>query len=227
VQFVEISDNLFTGQSGAQLAEVSPQANSFDERFYDIVIERNLFVETHDNLGSFLMLSGERETVRDNVFHVGAGFTHPSFFYVQIGERAGTNCGSPPCPTTTQTTQHTEVYNNTGYAQSFRSPQALIAFDSSGLSGAAGANSWAQNNLNYSVGSGTTVVTNSGSGNTISNNSTSGGLLLGLLNATGLFNVLSDFQPTSNYTGGVPVPVVNDALGQPWAPTWDLGAIHH
>ena len=225
VQYVEISDNLFTGKSGAQLAEVSPQANSFDERFYDIVIERNLFVETHDNLGNFLLLSGERETVRDNVFFIGAGFSHPSFFNVQIAERAGTNCGSPPCPATTQTTQHTEAYNNTGYALSFRSPQVLIAFDPAGMSGAAGANSWVQNNLDYSVGSGATVVTNSGSGNTISNNTTNTSANPGILNASGTYGVLSDFQPTANYSGGIAVPVLFDALNVATSTVWDLGAI--
>jgi len=226
VQYVEISDNLFTGQSGAQLAEVSPQANSFDERFYDIVIERNLFVETHDNLGNFLMLSGERETVRDNVFFTGPGFAHPSFYNIQIAERAGANCGSAPCPTTSQTTQHTEVYNNTGYALSFRSPQSLIAFSNAGMSGNAGNNSWVQNNLYYAVGSGATVVTNSGSGNTISNNTTNTSANPGFINASGNFSTMSDFQPTANYTGGTLVPVLLDGLNDLWS-SLDLGAVHH
>ena len=225
VQFVEISDNLFTGMSGAQLAEVSPQANSFDERFYDIVIERNLFVETHDNLGNFLLLSGERETVRDNVFYTNPGFSHPSFFNVQIAERDGPNCGSAPCPSTMQTTQHAEVYNNTGYALSFRDPQYLVAFDSSGLSGAAGSSSWVQNNLYYSVGSGAGVVDNAGSNNTISNNTTNTSANPGMVNASGSFSLISDFQPTANYTGGIAVPVLQDALNVLFPSTWDLGAI--
>ena len=226
VQFVEISDNLFTGMSGAQLAEVSPQANSFDERFYDIVIERNLFVETHDNLGNFLLLSGERETVRDNVFYTNPGFSHPSFFNVQIAERDGPNCGSAPCPSTMQTTQHAEVYNNTGYALSFRDPQYLVAFDSSGLSGAAGSSSWVQNNLYYSVGSGAGVVDNAGSNNTISNNTTNTSANPGMVNASGSFSLISDFQPTANYTGGMKVPVLLDALNDVWPAVGDLGAVH-
>jgi hypothetical protein len=227
VQFVEISDNLFTGQSGAQLAEVTPQAGSFDERFYDVVVERNLFVETHDNLGNFLLLSGERETVRDNVFFIGSGFVHPSFYNVQIAERAGANCGSPPCPATSQTTQHTEVYNNTGYALSFRFPQSLIAFSNAGMNGNAGENSWVQNNLYYSVGSGATAVTNSGSGNSVSNNTANTSANPGILDASGSHEMITDFQPTANYIGGVAVPVLQDAMGQLWAPTWDLGAIQH
>jgi hypothetical protein len=225
VQFVEISDNLFTGQSGAQLAEVSPQAGSFDERFYDIVIERNLFIETHDNLGNFLLLSGERETVRDNVFFTNAGFAHPSFYNVQIAERDGTNCGTAPCPSAAQTTQHAEVYNNTGYALSFRFPQSLIAFSNAAMSGAAGSNSWVQNNLYYSVGSGATVVTDSGAGNTISNNTPNTSANPAMVNATGSFSVLSDFQPTANYTGGVVVPVLLDALNDLWSAVGDLGAV--
>jgi hypothetical protein len=222
---VEISDNLFTGKSGAQLAEVSPQNSCYDERFYNVMIERNLFQEVNDNLGSFLMLSGENETVRENVFYVGPGFVHPSYFHVQIAERAGTS-GCPTNAASVQTTQHTEVYNNTGYALSFRAPQSLIAFSAAGMSGNAGSNSWAQNNLYYSVGGGATVVNNAGSGNTISNNSTNTSANPGILNASGSFSLLGDFTPTANYSGGINVPVLLDALDSLWD-TWDLGAVHH
>ena len=228
VQYMEISDNLFTGKSGAQLVEVSPQNTCFDERFYNVVLERNLFQEVNDGLGTFLLISGENETVRDNVFYVGAGFQHPSYFHVQIAERTGPS-GCNPSSATTQTTQYTEVYNNTSYALSFRYPISMIAFSNISVSGAAGANSWVQNNLFYSpAGAGqATVVSNQGAGNTVSNNSTNTNADPGFVNASGNFSTLGDFQPTANYSGGVSVPVLVDALNQPWPPTWDLGALRH
>ena len=227
VQYVEISDNLFTGKSGAQLVEVSPQSGCFDERFYDIVIERNVFQELNDNLGSFLLLSGEHETVRDNVFYVGSGFQHPSFFHMQIAGRAGTSGCKPKNPVAVQTTQHIEIYNNTGYALSFRHPQSLVALSALGVNGNAGANSWVQNNLYYSVGKGASVVTDSGIGNTIRNNSVSTNANPSIPNFSGNYSELRDFRPTANYSGGASVPVQSDALGIDWAPIWDLGAIRH
>ncbi len=38
---------------------------------------------------------------------------------------------------------------------------------------------------------------------------------------------ITDWQPTANYSGGASVPVFYDALGTPWPPTWDLGAVHN
>jgi len=37
---------------------------------------------------------------------------------------------------------------------------------------------------------------------------------------------ITDWKPTANYSGGTGVPVIDDALGVPWSPTWDLGAVH-
>lgn len=226
VQYVEISDNLFTGKSGAQLVEVSPQNNCSDERFYKIVLERNLFQEVNDGLGTFLLLSGENETVRDNVFYVGSGFQHPSYYHIQIAERAGTS-GCSPNPIAVQTTQYVEVYNNTAYALSFRFPQYFVGFSTISMSGNAGNNSWVKNNLYYNAAGAASMVDNSGSGNVIQNNSANVTANPGFINANGNFNNLSDFQPTANYSGAVPVPVQVDALDQPWPPTWDLGAVHH
>jgi hypothetical protein len=227
VQYVEISDNLFTGKSGAQLAEVTPQATCFDERFFDVVIERNVFQELNDNLGSFLLLSGERETVRNNAFYVAPGFAHPSFFHMQIAGRAGTSGCKPNDLVAVQTTQRIEVYNNTGYALSFRFPQSLIAFSALGMNGNAGSNSRVQNNLYYSVGNGATVVTDAGIGNSIRNNSSNTGANPLILNPSGSYREPGDFKPTANFSGGVRVPVQSDALGVDWPETRDLGAVRH
>jgi hypothetical protein len=87
-----------------------------------------------------------------------------------------------------------------------------------------GINSWAHNNLFYNNGSNTAAVANHGSGNTVSNNTTNSAASPLLINASGTFGLITDFQPTQNYSGGAEVPVWYDALGSAWSPTWSLGA---
>ena len=94
----------------------------------------------------------------------------------------------------------------------------------SGTSFAApGINSWGMNNLCYKGG----CVGNSGSGNTVSNNSANTAADPGFINGSGTFSTIPDFTPTANYSGAADgVPVYYDALGVPWSPDWELGAIH-
>ena len=66
-EFVEISDNLFGGSSGAQLVEISPQNGATDERLQNIVFERNLIYATASGSGK-LLASVQNGTFRDNVF---------------------------------------------------------------------------------------------------------------------------------------------------------------
>jgi hypothetical protein len=37
---------------------------------------------------------------------------------------------------------------------------------------------------------------------------------------------ITDYTPSAFYSGGASAPVFFDALGAPWSPTWDLGALH-
>jgi hypothetical protein len=196
-----ISDNYFAGSSGANLVEISPQNAQSDERLRYIVIERNLFAGS-EGFGRQLLLSGTNNTVRDNVFHNASGS-----FGVQVAER-----GIEPVP------QFVQVYNNTCYGGG---SSACVAFVTSG-GGTAVANSWAVNNLIYNSG----AVANQGSGNTISNNTPATSSNPGFANGSGNFSLISDFRPTANYSGATAVPVLYDALGIAWAPTWDLGAVH-
>jgi len=200
-QYDVISDNYFGGSSGANLVEVTPQNAQSDERMRYIVIERNLFAGS-EGFGRQLLLSGSNNTVRDNVFHNASGS-----FGVQVAER-----GIEPSP------QFVQVYNNTCYGGG---SSACVAFVTSG-GGTAVANSWAVNNLIYNSG----AVANQGSGNTISNNTPATSSNPGFTNGSGNFGLISDFRPTANYSGGTSVPVLYDALGIAWAPTWDLGAVH-
>jgi hypothetical protein len=208
-EFIELSDNAFTGKSGAQLVENTPQNAQDDERLRNIVFERNLLDGSNTTLGREWLLGGVNITARDNVFNgVVSGGNG-----IQIAQR-----GIEPVP------QFVEIYNNTcmggGSCANF-----------SGTNFAApGINSFASNNL-ISQGS---AIGNSGTGNTITNNSTSPSSNSGFTNVSGTFGFISDFKPTANFTipctpfpSCTAVPVFFDALGVPWSPTWDLGAVHH
>jgi hypothetical protein len=209
VEYVEVSDNLFTGTSGGQLVEISPQNNVTDERLRYVVFERNLISATH---ASKVLLSGVNMTARNNVLYVHSGATAISDHQIMVARR-----GIEPVA------QAVEVYNNTCYALTHVAD--CVAFTSGDGATAAGVNSWAYNNLFYNNGGTSAAVVNNGSGNTVSNNTTNSAANPMVINANGSFNVLSDFEPTQNYSGGTEVPVWYDALGTPWAPTWSLGAI--
>ena len=162
--------------------------------------------------------------VRDNVFDG----THESGQGVQIARRGyeytsnsstGSTCsgsGTTTAPVVASFPQYNEIYNN-----SCRNGQACINFSGTNFAGP-GNNSWAQNNLIY----GGSVVGNSGSGNTISNNTTNTSLNPGWADGSGNYSRISDFQPSANYSGGTSVSVTQDAVGIPWLPTWNLGAMH-
>ncbi len=213
-ELVELSDNRFGGTSGANLVETAPQNANDDERLRNIVVERNEFGATTGAQGGRLILvSAVSETLRDNVFYMPGTPAQYAILGVQIAQR-----GVEPAPT------EVEAYNNTCYApNSVGSPQYCIGLDTIGGMHAAGTRSFAKNNLFYGVSGAT--VDNTGTGNTVANNSAASNNP-GFTDATGKFTLISDFKPTTNYSGGVRVPVLYDALNIPWSP-WDLGAVHH
>jgi hypothetical protein len=201
-ELIEISDNLFSGTSGAILVENAPQNANDDERLRNIVVERNIFEGSSTGGGRQILVSAVNETLRDNVFNQSVAGGGQG---IQVAER-----GIEPVP------QFVEIYNNTCYEGT------CAAFSGSNFA-AAGINSWAQNNLCF-TGS---CISNSGTGNTVSNNSASTSTNPGFANASGELKIISDFKPTESYTGATNVPVWLDALGTPWSPTWNLGAVHH
>jgi hypothetical protein len=203
-ELIEISDNLFTGTSGAQLVETSPQNGVTDERLRNIVVERNVFAPTTAG-GRQILVSAVNETVRDNAFY--GQIANPTWG-VQVAAR-----GIEPVP------QGVEVYNNTCHGGG-----ACVGFSGQNFA-AAGINSYAKNNLFYSPGGGSTV-SDGGSGNTVSNNTVSPTSNPGFINGSGTFTLISDFTPTANYAGGTSVPVWYDAIGALLSLTWDLGAVH-
>src|SRR5258707_721541 len=82
-ELIEISDNLFTGNSGGVLSDIAPQNGGVDERLRNFVIERNLYsASTTAWGGELLMLSGANMTLRDNVFYMPAA---TSTLYAALG----------------------------------------------------------------------------------------------------------------------------------------------
>jgi hypothetical protein len=219
-ELVEISDNLFTGNSGGILSDVAPQNGGLDERLRNFVIERNLYSSTTGGQGdTLLFLTGANMTLRDNVFYMPASGNYYAGSGAIVAKRGGGNL---------ITVQNNEAYNNTCYAPSSKPGQQCIAYDTSGGAAAATANSIARNNLFYVPAAATgPAVHSTGSGNTVSNNTTTVTASPGFMNGSGNFSLISDFKPTANYSGGMNVPVWYDALGVSWSPTWDLGAVHH
>jgi Calx-beta domain len=201
-ELIEISDNLFSGTSGADLVETAPQNSNYDERLRNIVVERNIFQGSDTGGGRQILVSAVNETLRDNVFNQSVAGGGQG---IQVARR-----GIEPVP------QFVQIYNNTC------DEGTCAAFSGSNFT-APGINSWAENNLCY-LGS---CISNSGTGNTVGNNSTSTSSNPGFTNASGSLKIISDFKPTESYTGATTVPVRYDALGAAWSPTWNLGAVHH
>jgi hypothetical protein len=68
---VLISDNIIEGTGGHEWSvAIGPQNPTYDERVRDVIIERNLFLPGTAVLA--IEMSGERHTVRNNIFHRGA-----------------------------------------------------------------------------------------------------------------------------------------------------------
>jgi hypothetical protein len=219
-ELIEISDNLFTGNSGGVLSDIAPQNGGVDERLRNFVIERNLYsASTTAWGGELLMVSGANMTLRDNVFYMpGPSSTIYPALGVQVAQRGSGNLF---------TVQYNEAYNNTCYAPNARPNQTCIGFDTMGSKSAPTINSVAQNNLFYAPSNTGPTVDNTGSGNTVSNNTGTATSNPGFTNGSGNFSLITDFKPTANYSGGTSVPVGYDALGVPWSLTWDMGAMHH
>jgi hypothetical protein len=208
-EYLEVSDNFITGTSGSQIVELAPQSNAQDERLRYIVFERNLIRGTG---ASKTLISAVKSTARNNVFYVVSGNTNISDFSMQISQR-----GVEPAASAV------EIYNNTCYALTTQS--GCAGFIRGDGANAAGINSRAGNNLFYNNGTGSAAVVNNGTGNTVSNNTANSAANPLLSNASGSFSVISDFQPTQNFSGGAEVPVWYDALGVAWSPIWSLGAL--
>lgn len=220
-QYTELSmvtDNLFTGHSGAQLCEIAPQNAVTDERLQNIVFERNLLYGVSGSSGKCIF-DVQNGSVRDNVsYGVNTGGSQYAFQFFNRGYSWNYTSGAP---VNNSAPQYDEAYNNTCDGA------ICVGFTAAGYTSSTTAapanNGLISNNLMYSTGGGS-AVTNGGTGNTISNNTATVTNNPGFVGPT---TAISGFQPTANYSGALNgVPVFYDALGTPWSPTWDLGAVH-
>jgi hypothetical protein len=224
-QFIEISDNLLTGTSGAEIADWTSQAPTKDERLQFLVAERNIF--SPSTSGHSLLLGVMNATLRNNVFKNSGTSIGQRGFQGTSNNTSGTDCsgtGTTAAPVIALYPQFNEDYNNTCDGG------GCIAYSGSNGNTAAANNSFAQNNITF----GSSAVSNSGSGNTITNNSPTTTANPGFTNGSGSLSIISDFKPTANFTisctpfpSCTAVPNFFDALGVAWSPTWDLGAVHH
>lgn len=215
----EISDNFFTGISGAQLVEIAPQNGVTDERLQNIVFERNLLYATAPGSGR-LLASVQNGTFRDNVFSTAK--TTGTDLSLQIARRGVEWNSTPGAPDMPSEPQYNEAFNNSCYSLS--ASNGCIGFSGENFH-SPGNNGWAKNNLFYNPTGGTTV-SNTGTGNSVSNNTANVKSNPVFINGGGSLDLLSDFMPTAMYSGAADdIPVFFDALGTPWPPTWNLGAV--
>ncbi|HXI39945.1 MAG TPA: hypothetical protein VNH83_08200 [Bryobacteraceae bacterium] len=215
IEYVEMSDNFYGGQSGAAIADWVAENPVTDERLRFLIAERNVFAPGAS--GKVLYFGVMNGTLRNNAF-LNSG--------VQSGNRgaqgssftdAGCTSGSSGAPTFPLFPQGVEIYNNT-----FQGSSSVI-FGGGGFGGPMN-NSFVKNNLIFSA----STISSSGSGNAVGNNTTTTTNNPGFTNGSGTLHVISDYKPTAFFTlTNTPVPVWYDALGVAWSPTWDLGAVHH
>jgi hypothetical protein len=232
-QYAEISDNLFGGLAGGNGIEICSQ-NSSDERHRYISFVRNMTNLANQNQGGRqLLMCGQQSVFKDNIFNVPfqSGATNYSAWNMQFGNRGSVGGG--------QIANNITVYNNTFYAGSTINPQpqAAIELDSAGEGSGSASNMTVRNNLQYypSGGGAPLVQGNTGSGNTVSNNTSTSTSNPSFTNGGGSFLLMSDFKPTTNYSGAASLTTViydgntsgANPYGVTWSPTWDLGAIHH
>jgi len=211
------SDNFAGGTSGAELVDMIAQNQVTDERLRNVIVERNIFAPSTS--GHQLLFGVQNGTVRDNIFKASGASLGNRGFQGTSNNTSGSTCsgsGTTTAPILAAYPQYNEFYNNTCYNGGCGS------LGGSGISSAAN-NSVAQNTLIYL----SSTIGNSGSGNTVANNTVTTSNNPAFTNGSGGLNIISDFKPTVNFTGGVAVPVIFDALGTRWSPTWDWGAVHH
>jgi hypothetical protein len=233
----EIADNLFTGSSGGQLVEVCAQNGETDERMMEIVVERNLFLPVGTNgIGESLLICVNNASVRDNVFNSSQQGVDNAIQSAQRGVAFGsvttgtsvTTCpaNGPPSACTGSTgapvdllyPHNVEIHHNTIM------DGGNVTFAGDGPAVDPGNNSIVMCNLSFNGG---TPSVSSGTGNTQSNNTTAPGNNPDFLNDSGAFSFVTDFKPAANFSGCTTVPVLYDALGQPWSTSTDLGAVQH
>lgn len=223
-EYVEISDNLWSGNSGTQLVEVCAQNNVTDERLRFINYERNF---ASNNQATKQMICGQGISVRNNVTYLQPSATGTSDYQYMMTQR-GTVAETAPVSPLTWPSQNIEFYNNTCY---FLTTQTNCGGFVGGIDGTAAAanSSFGSNTLFYANGvTGKTPVANTGTGNTVSNNSANTATNPNMKNASGGIGgagaLFKDFIPNPITAGLQTVPVYFDGGLFSTASAMPLGA---
>jgi hypothetical protein len=238
-EYNEISYN-YIGGTSSYVMELTTQAADHDERLRFNRVYGNVFSlsPVTGNFGSIMLfLDGINETVADNAFYEPAGVPGSGLGSCIL---AGRRLTTVPTGWPAYLPQQDEVYNNTCSIQiaTGSSAQAAILMKQGvgGTSGPQMTNSWINNNLFSAVstagGTATVIDTLGGntactgaSGNCTGYNSPTPTASPGFSNGSGTFSLISDYQPSANYSGATSVPNLYDALNQPWLGSWNLGAV--
>ena len=220
-EYLEVSDNFITGRSGNNIVGFGPVNNTSDQRFRYVIFERNLLAQPNPTSATAastkVLIDADNATARNNVFYLGPNCNNANYSCADYNIQFAQVTPGSPIPVAS------EFYNNTCYTRTTQS--GCVGFVGGASTAGPGNSSFARNNLFYNNGSAGNAVTNNGAGNTVSNNTTNSAANPLLINASGSFRLISDFQPTQNYFGGTEVPAWYDALGEAWSPTWYLGAL--
>lgn len=259
-----LSDNLFTGNAGAQMVELAPQNSQTDERLRKVLFERNLMKPIGAKAGMAVLIDAMNARASDNVsynnqspngsaFVVGRrgiewgsvfqgyalescpnNFSHPS----QCSGNATADFGTPfvaygsePSGVELWNNSLIQTQSNTGANFQGRCTGASDpTCAGGGQNFYQGGGNYLQNFLMYSTGGGSVAADGQHptGANTIGNNTTTVTSNPALTNGSSSFGLLSDFIPTTNYSGATAVPVFFDGLGVSWPSAgYDLGAISH
>lgn len=217
---VVISNNEFASPH-TQCVMIHPQNTSNDERFRDIVFERNYINATAMGVYGIGMgvKGGERISIRNNIFRLAS---QPTGLHLDVGSSLASNGNVPPI------IDGGYVYNNTFYS-SVAGTQATQAVQ---MASASHLNVSVTNNIYYApLHTNTKYMVNNvvGAVMTIATNTTDGTGVTTNPNFTATPPVTyADWKPTSGYAvnGGTTVPVFDDFFGvERVYPTADIGAV--
>ena len=218
---VVISNNEFASPH-TQCVMIHPQNSSNDERFRDIVFERNYINATAMGVYGIGMgvKGGERITIRNNLLRLAS---QPTGLHLDVGSSLASNGFVPPI------IDGCYVYNNTFYS-SVSGTQTTQAVQ---IVSAAHLNISVTNNIYYAplhtntkymvnnvVGAVMTIATNTADGTGVTTNPNF---------TTTPPATYADYKTTSGYTinGGTTIAVYDDFFGaQRTYPTADMGAVN-
>jgi hypothetical protein len=211
---VVIADNTFSTTIAGVPWEVAitPQSSAYDERFKNIIFERNSLVNTI--YGSNVQLGIEAvvgASVRNNIFNLGANMTQAMSVMGDVGSNTLAN-------------DLIYVYNNTFYSTHNTNPDAVVGVL---LSGGKSLRVTVRNNLIVDPTGMPNITWNSGFAGTLTSDHNLASTSPSAVFVNGTPTVPADFALKSGsaaITYGLAVPNFEDFIRATRSTTWDAGA---